>query len=164
MLCDKARARVLARSDRPDTMRQTSPSCRSCCGRTNAAAATARRTSDVLGIFVAQLVFDLNQCSIGGCALGDSLAGEEMNWSWLMTTPKSLAIAAIILGSTAAAFAQGAGIAPNSRNLPPQSAYGLNGYGYPYYGSQYYGLYDYAPRYYRYGYARPFWHYRHWHY
>jgi hypothetical protein len=49
-----------------------------------------------------------------------------------MTTPKSLAIAAILLGSTAAAFAQGAGIAPNGENLPPQSAYGLNGYGYDY--------------------------------
>jgi hypothetical protein len=49
-----------------------------------------------------------------------------------MTTPKSLAIAAILLGSTAAAFAQGAGIGPNGENLPPQSAYGLNGYGYGY--------------------------------
>jgi hypothetical protein len=81
-----------------------------------------------------------------------------------MTAPKSLAIAAILLGSTTVAFAQGAGIAPNSENLPPQSAYGLNGFGYPYYGSRYYGLYNYAPRHYRYsyGHARPY--HRYWHY
>ncbi len=83
-----------------------------------------------------------------------------------MTTPKkSLAIAAILLGSTSLALAQGAGIAPNSRILPPQSAYGYNGYGHPYYGyyAPYYGLYSYAPGYYRH-YARPYWRYRHWHY
>jgi hypothetical protein len=86
-----------------------------------------------------------------------------------MTKPKSLAIAAILLGSTSGAFAQGAGIAPNSSNLPPQSLYGLNGYsynsyGYPYYGSPYNGMYNYAPGYYRYGYARRYLHRRYWHY
>jgi hypothetical protein len=49
-----------------------------------------------------------------------------------MTTPRSLAIAPILLGWTAVAFAQEAGIAPNGANLPPQSAFGLNGYGYAY--------------------------------
>ncbi len=70
-----------------------------------------------------------------------------------MTLPKSFAIAAILVGSTSFAFAQGAGIAPNSRNLPPQSAYGLNGYGFGYNG--YYGLYNYSPDYYGAGYVRP---------
>ncbi len=70
-----------------------------------------------------------------------------------MTTPRSHAIAAILLGSTSLAFAQGAGIAPNSRVLPPQSSYGYNGHAPGYYG--YYGLYDYAPGYTRYGFARP---------
>ncbi len=81
-----------------------------------------------------------------------------------MTMPRSLAIAAILLGSTAVAFAQGAGIAPNSSTLPPQSAYGYNGYGYPYRYApqQYYGLYNYAPGYYRHTYVRHS--YRHWHY
>ncbi len=80
-----------------------------------------------------------------------------------MTAPKSLAIAAILLGSTSLALAQGAGIAPNSRNLPPQSSYGYGGYyAYPYYG--YYGLYDYAPGYYGHNYARPYWAYRRWNY
>lgn len=75
---------------------------------------------------------------------------------------KTLAIGAMLVGSTSLALAQGAGIAPNSRNLPPQSYYGYNGYsGYSGYG---YGLYNYAPGYYRYGYARPYRHYRHWHY
>ncbi len=87
-----------------------------------------------------------------------------------MAMPKSLAIVAMLVGSTSLAFAQGAGIAPNGRNLPPQSYYGLNGtpgydgyYNYaPGYG--YYGLYNYAPGYYYgYRYARPYWGYRyHW--
>jgi hypothetical protein len=69
----------------------------------------------------------------------------------------SAATALFLLGSTSGAFAQGAGIAPNSSNLPPQSAYGYNGYGYSSYGSPpYYGMYNYAPGYYRYGYARPY--------
>ena len=57
-----------------------------------------------------------------------------------MTTPRSLAIAVILLGSTAVAFSQEAGIAPNGANLPPQSAFGLNGYdyGYPSYAGQYF--------------------------
>jgi hypothetical protein len=61
-----------------------------------------------------------------------------------MTTSRSLAIAAILLGSTAVAFSQEAGIAPNGANLPPQSAFGPNGYrdgygyGYPSYAGQYF--------------------------
>ncbi len=80
-----------------------------------------------------------------------------------MAMRKSLAIAAMVVSSTSLAFAQGAGIAPNSRNLPPQGYYGLNGYG-GYYAPEYhgyYGLYNYAPGYYyRYRYARPYWGYR----
>lgn len=49
-----------------------------------------------------------------------------------MTTPRSIAIAAILLGWTTIAFAQESGIAPNDAILPPQSAFGLNGYGYAY--------------------------------
>jgi hypothetical protein len=38
-----------------------------------------------------------------------------------MTTLKTLAIAAALVGSTSLAFAQGAGIGPNGNNLPPQT-------------------------------------------
>jgi len=38
-----------------------------------------------------------------------------------MTTLKTLAIAAALVGSTSLAFAQGAGIGPNSNNLGPQT-------------------------------------------
>lgn len=38
-----------------------------------------------------------------------------------MTTLKTLAIAAVLVGSTSLAFAQGAGIGPNGANLPPQT-------------------------------------------
>jgi hypothetical protein len=38
-----------------------------------------------------------------------------------MTTLKTLAIAAALIGSTSLAFAQGAGIGPNGNNLPPQT-------------------------------------------
>ncbi len=38
-----------------------------------------------------------------------------------MTSLKTLAIAAALIGSTSLAFAQGAGIAPNGANLPPQT-------------------------------------------
>ena len=59
-----------------------------------------------------------------------------------MRTPRSLPIAAILLGWTAVAFAQEAGVAPNGANLPPQSAFDLNGYGsaygYPSYAGQYF--------------------------
>jgi hypothetical protein len=57
-----------------------------------------------------------------------------------MTTPRSLAIAAILLGWTAVAFAQEPGMAANGANLPPQNAFELNGYGYGYpsYAEQYF--------------------------
>ena len=38
-----------------------------------------------------------------------------------MASLKTLAIAAALVGSTSLAFAQGAGIAPNGANLPPQT-------------------------------------------
>jgi hypothetical protein len=83
-----------------------------------------------------------------------------------MSMLKALAIGAILVGSPSLALAQGPGIAPNGRVLPPQSYYGTNGYyGYGYgYTPQYNGLYNYAPGYYRYGYARPHLRHRHWHY
>ncbi len=72
-----------------------------------------------------------------------------------MTIRQSLAVAAMLLGSTSLAFAQGPGIAPNGMNLPPQSAYGLNGYGLGY-GSNANQFYNYAPDYHRYSYVRPY--------
>jgi hypothetical protein len=46
---------------------------------------------------------------------------EARNRNTAMTTLKTLAIAAALVGSTSLAFAQGAGIGPNGNNLPPQT-------------------------------------------